>query len=219
MSPIQAELIRRMVATKIQEASKTRGDVPGEWKRWSEEILRPKIDWRKELAAAIRSALSTVSGAVDYSRSVPSRRQSAYGRVIMPALRRPDPNVAVVVDTSASVSDEEVGRAIAETGGIIEAAGLREGVRVLSVDAEVHATQRVFRPDQIELYGGGGTNMARGIEAAERLRPQPDVIVVITDGYTPWPDTPPRKVKVIVVLTVRENEKFVPGWAKTIVVE
>ncbi|MBT9258226.1 MAG: VWA domain-containing protein [Clostridiales bacterium] len=215
---MEAELIRRSVAQAIREAAKTRGDVPASEARWAEEVLRPKVDWRKELAGAIRASLGTVSGAVDYSHSVPARRQAAYGKVIMPAPRQPEPRVAVVVDTSGSMGDQELARAVAEVAGVLQAAGARQGVTVLSTDAAVQVTRQVFRREQVELIGGGGTDMARGIEAAEALNPRPDIIVVITDGLTPWPDHPP-KARVIVALTQEDTQSRVPGWAKTIVLD
>jgi predicted metal-dependent peptidase len=47
------------------------------------------------------------------------------------------------------------------------------------------------RREGIALVGGGGTDLRTGFAAALRTRPRPDVAVVLTDGQTPWPDTPP----------------------------
>ena len=215
ISRAEAELVRRDVARQIMEHSQARGNVPGHWTRWADEKLRPRIDWRKELAAAVRHAVADVTGAVDYSYRKPSRRQGQVGngKVILPSLRRPVPSVAVVVDTSGSIDDAMLSQALAEISGILKSLGQREGVHVLSVDAQVHACRKVFRTGQVQLTGGGGTDMGEGIEAATKLRPRPQVCVVITDGYTPWPDTPPRGMKVIVALTGDGNT---PEWAKTI---
>ena len=73
-------------------------------------------------------------------------------------------------------------------------------MRVLSCDAQVHAVKRVSRASQIELLGGGGTDMGEGIAQALSLKPRPSVIVVLTDGFTPWPAGAPRGAKVIVGL-------------------
>ena len=60
--------------------------------------------------------------------------------------------------------------ALAAVGGMgVRAA--REGLVVLAVDAEVHVTKQVFRANEVNLVGGGGTDMRVGIEAAARLRP------------------------------------------------
>ena len=42
--------------------------------------------------------------------------------------------------------------------------------------------------------------MGAGIEAAVRARPRPGVVVVLTDGYTPWPASLPKGVHVVVGL-------------------
>ena len=211
----EGELIRRDVARQIKEHSQGRGTVPGHWARWAEEKLRPKVDWRRELAAAVRHAVADVAGASDYSYRRPSRRQGQVGngKVVLPALRHPVPSVAVVVDTSGSISDAMLAQALAEVAGVLKAAGQREGVHVLACDAQVQACRRVFRPEQVQLAGGGGTDMGAGLEAAAKLRPSPQVAVVVTDGYTPWPDRPPRGMKVVVALT---GDGEVPEWAKAI---
>ena len=215
VSHAESEMIRRDVARQIMEHSQARGNVPGHWTRWADEKLRPKIDWRKELASAVRHAVADVAGASDYSYRRPSRRQGQVGngKVVLPALRRPLPSVAVVVDTSGSVNDVMLSQALAEVSGILKGLGQRESVHVLACDAEVQACRRVFRPEQVQLAGGGGTNMGAGLEAAAKLKPTPQVAVVITDSYTPWPDTAPRGMKVIVALT---GEGKTPEWAKTI---
>jgi len=124
--------------------------------------------------------------------------------------------VAVVVDTSGSIDDAMLSQALAEISGILKGLGQREGVHVLAVDSQVHTCQRVFRPEQVKVAGGGGTDMGVGLEAAAKLRPVPQVAVVITDGHTPWPDTAPRGMKVIVALT---GDGKAPDWAKTVRIE
>lgn len=79
--------------------------------------------------------------------------------------------------------------------------GLRgTNVRVLACDAEVHSIKRVSRASQVELLGGGGTDMGQGIAQALELRPCPSIVVVLTDGFTPWPHAAPKGAKVIVGL-------------------
>ncbi len=216
----EAELIRREVARRILEHSRSRGSVPGQLVRWAEEKLRPKVDWRRELAAAIRCAISDVAGQTDYSYRRPSRRQGVVGdgMVILPALRQPVPEIAIVVDTSGSINDKMLSQALAEVAGVLRAIGQRDGVHVLAVDAAVQSSRRVFNTSQVWLVGGGGTDMGVGISAAERLCPRPEVCIVVTDGYTPWPAQRPRGMRVIVVL-LDEGGSPVPEWARVIRVE
>ena len=76
--------------------------------------------------------------------------------------------------------------------------------------------QYVFPPEQIELSGGGGTDMAALIVAAAEERPAPKAILVVTDGFTGWPREPvgPR---VVACLTQAGTAEGVPGWIKTVV--
>ena len=59
---------------------------------------------------------------------------------------------------------------------------------------------RVSSARQVELVGGGGTDMGAGIAAADALRPRPAITVALTDGYTPWPDRAPKGMRVVLVL-------------------
>lgn len=113
------------------------------------------------------------------------------------------------------MSDQKVAQALAEVGGVLRACGLRQGVTVLAVDTQVQTCRRVFRPEQVELRGGGGTDMGAGIEAALRLRPRPQVIVVLTDGETAWPDQPPRGARVVVGVMGKRAD-LVPTWARVV---
>ena len=78
---------------------------------------------------------------------------------------------------------------------------------------------------QVQLIGGGGTDMGAGLAAATGLRPRPQVVVVLTDGWTPWPARSPRAVSVVVGLLadppldgggVGGGPAGVPSWARTV---
>lgn len=190
ISPARAKLIRRKTAEAITEHVRSRGTVPGQWERWAETLITPKVHWTKELAASIRASLGDVAGQVDYTYRRISRRQSVFPRIVQPALRSPTPKLAVVIDTSGSMSTDMLTQALTECKGVLQAAGMNY-VPVLPCDAQVHSVQKIFNPRQIQLQGGGGTDMGEGIEAAKNLKPKPDVVIFFTDMLTPWPDEPP----------------------------
>jgi hypothetical protein len=61
--------------------------------------------------------------------------------------------------------------------------------------------------------------MREGIAAAVELRPTPQVVVVLTDGYTPWPSAAPPGVSVVVGLIGPEyapGDRIVPQWARAV---
>lgn len=195
------------------------GTVPAGLRRWAEDLLQARVDWRKALAAEIRRGVAAVVGCVDYSYRRPSRRASVVIDVILPTMVKPRPEVAVVCDTSGSMAEALLGQALAEIDGLVRGLGLTgQRLRVLACDAAVHGVQRVASARQVELIGGGGTNMGEGIEGARQLKPPPSLVVVLTDGFTPWPAEPPKGVKVVVGV-LREGGPSAPSWARVIQID
>jgi predicted metal-dependent peptidase len=211
----QADLLRRQVAQDVIAHGKQPGTVPAGLLRWAEAVLSPKVNWRAVLAAELRRAVAEVSGAVDYSYRRPSRRSAVAGPVVLPALRRPVPEVAVVCDTSGSMTEDLLAMVLAEVEGLLRALGLARQVRVLACDTAVAPAQRVSSARQVELIGGGGTDMGAGIGAAAALRPRPAVTVVLTDGYTPWPAAAPKGMRVVVGL-LGESAPEAPPWTRSV---
>ena len=218
LSGWQAELLRRQVAQEVIAHGKQAGTVPAGLLRWAEEVLTPKVNWRALLAAELRRAVAEVSGAVDYSYRRPSRRSAVSGPVVLPALRRPVPQVAVVCDTSGSMTEDLLAMVLAEVEGLLRALGLARQVRVLACDTAVAPAQRVSSARQVQLVGGGGTDMGAGIAAAAALRPRPAVAVVPTDGYTPWPAAAPKGMRVVVGL-LGSRAPEAPEWARAVRVD
>jgi len=215
LSPWQSRLLCRQVAQDCVRHAREAGNVPAGLLRWAEQVLQPAVDWRRVLAAELRRAVADTAGAVDYSYRRPSRRASVAGSVVLPALRRPVPEVAVVCDTSGSMTEDLLAAALAEVEGLLRSLGLARQVRVLACDTAVGPARRVTSARQVELVGGGGTDMAAGIAAAAALRPRPAVTVVLTDGFTPWPDRPPRGTRVVVALLGDEAPDG-PDWARAV---
>ena len=184
---------RDAVRFRVAEGIKGRpGDAPEGWRRWADEAFQPPQPWRQLLGAAVRSAAGASGAGGDHSYRRPSRRSAAVPGVLLPSLRRMPPRVCVVIDTSGSVSDAELGSALLEVAAISRAVGgRRDLVSVISCDAAAGIAVPLCRAENIELVGGGGTDLRSGFARALRSRPRPDVIVALTDGQTPWPSAQP----------------------------
>lgn len=216
MSEVEKELIRRMTAKEILDHQKQTGNNPMGLGRWAEELLNSRIPWQQEISAMVRYAVGRAKGAKDYTYRNPDFRRKT-GDFILPSLYEPVPNVTIVVDTSGSISQRELTMAITEIKAILTKVMSGEGIHVIACDAAVHSTQKVFDVKQIsKLAGGGGTDMGVGIARADELRS--DVTIVLTDGYTPWPQSPPR-TRVIVGLIGNNAKDSVPEWAKCVLIE
>lgn len=211
----QADLLRRQVAAEILRHGREAGTVPAGLARWAQQTLAPVVDWRTLLAAELRRAVADRAGAADYSYRRPSRRAAATGDVVLPALRRPVPDVAVVCDTSGSMTDELLAMTLAEVEGLLRSLGAIRQLRVLACDAAAAPAQRVSSARQVQLTGGGGTDMGAGITAAAALRPRPSITVVLTDGFTPWPAQPPKGIRVLIAL-LGDHCPDAPSWARSV---
>ncbi|WP_351226880.1 VWA-like domain-containing protein [Streptomyces sp. NPDC002133] len=207
------------------------GTAPKGWRRWAEEAFHPPQPWRELLGAAIRSATSGPGAGDDYTYGRPARRSAGVPGVVLPSLRRRPPRVSVVIDTSGSVSDAELGGALHEVAAISRAVGgRRDLITVLPCDAAARIVHPLCHAEGIPLVGGGGTDLRTGFAKALRARPRPDVIVALTDGQTPWPDTRPP-CRTVVGLFPRQqaagswdedNPDYVPdsppAWARVVVI-
>ncbi len=206
---VEGMALRRETARAVQLAARWPGDVPGGVRRWASGVLEARVPWRRVLARAMRGALERAAGAWDYTRSRPSRRVAARPDVLLPSLVRPDGPVAVIVDTSGSMSAEDLSRALAELRGVIRTA--ERAVSVIACDAAVQGVAAVTRPEAVELRGGGGTDMGEALAEAARLRPRPVLVVVLTDGYTPWPEHRPAGLRRVMVVLVAGGPPEVVG--------
>lgn len=214
------DLIRRQIAETVRAAEQSgRGTVPEGLRRWANEVLAPPVvPWYRVLRGAVRSSMAEAAGRTDYSYSRPARRRLAG--VVLPAMRGPKLTVSIVVDTSGSMSQQDLSAAMSEIGGVLKSAGVAsERVTVLSCDADSSAPQRVRRVQDVVLTGGGGTDMRIGITAACSVVPQPQVVVILTDGDTPWPEVPVRGTKLVcVVIGNLDAATRTPDFATTVAI-
>lgn len=215
ISEAQAEVLREAVAQAVlQQASRNPGSVPGHLVRWAQERKQPKVDWRRALQSLVRQHLASAQGRTDYRYDRPSRRQ-AVSPFVLPRLRAPQPKVAVVIDTSGSVQDEELAQALAEIEAVVRTTGVP--VDVCSGDTKLQTFQRgLFRASQVTLQGGGGTDLGQVLAELAARRVPYDLVVVITDGYSPWPEEDPGPWPVLVVCT---TDQPAPAWAKLVKVQ
>lgn len=218
VSQIEAEAIRRNVAEKVTEINnnpRTRGTVPGSLVQWAEDFLNPVIPWQTLLRKAARKASTIIAGDTTQTFTKPPRR-SPPG-IILPKKVARKTVAAFYIDTSGSVTDDEIHQSVAEVR-----AALRTSLADLTVsfvDAEVYTSTRLrgrrFKTDELQR---GGTDMTKCFEHAEQLYPKPNLIIVMTDGETPWPEEPNRGTRTIICLTQEPSSYYAPpSWAWRII--
>jgi len=213
-SPIELEGIRQATAQKIKAAADGRGNVPGGIKRWADDVLAPpKVDWRRELPNLVKRGVSLAKGKVDFTFAKTRKRAG----VINPTMASFKPRVAMVFDTSGSMSDADITNSIVEGVGLVRKGGVDEAWIIACDTAPTKpAKMKGLSGKSIKevLAGGGGTDMGAGIRAAAKVKPH--VTVVFTDLDTGWPTEKPVGAGEVIIVGVRKSNCPTPEWARKV---
>lgn len=208
----ESTLIREGVAQAVLEHEKTIGNLPASLVRWAEWEIERRIDWRQRLKRILGKRIGDAQLArCDYSFRRANRRYQTATNIILPSLRQSTtPKLVVVVDTSGSVGENELKYAVGEVLNLAQT--FQTDILVIPCDAQAYEatkirTKRDFQTDT--LKGGGGTDMIAGIEAAKTHKP--DAIIVITDGYTPYPTNADKQVVWCIYSTDRSDTPTPPS--------
>ncbi|MPV50047.1 VWA containing CoxE family protein [Pseudactinotalea sp. HY160] len=228
-----AEHRRVIVSTAaqiVEHASKGRGTVPAGLVDQARGLLEPSVTpWQRVLGSLVRRSVRFRAGQdrPDAMRRDRRRHNIVLGqsgaKVIYPGRRSPKVRVAVVRDTSGSMSAGDLDCVTSEVVAISKRLRIRgRDLTILDVDADVHTARGFAGAGSMqEVVGRGGTDMRVGIERALTLPGGVDVIVVLTDGGTPWPVEPVR-VPVIAALVgewAEQTAEVVPDWMPHLVIE
>jgi predicted metal-dependent peptidase len=216
MTEAEQKVLERVVAQAIEQQMKGRGTGQGGLNRWVQKILHPRRDPLQVLESTVRATCQTGPGYGMFTYRHPNRRQPR-GLPKLPVHRQPVCRVAVLVDSSGSMGAKDLGEALGVIGRVLKKMP-PDSVRIYTGDTKAGPAQKVFRPEQVKIVGGGGTDVGRMLESVAKESPEPDVILAVTDGDTPWPA---RKVKprVVAYLTRRYYAKQVPVWITKIVAD
>ena len=206
---IEDQLLEQ-VEKKIEEHEQHhpgRGNVPAGLIQTIKAKLRPQPNPWDQLRATVGKAIANPRGIPDYTYQRVNRRQFAMPNAPrLKGIKKYSPKAAVIIDTSGSMSYGCLAKAIVVVKQGLQAIG---EVPVVTCDARVSSDQVLKNVhDEFELIGGGGTDMRVPIDYVEK-KYKPDVIVLVTDTGTPWPDVP-TKGQLIVAAT---QDGFVPAWA------
>ena len=142
-----------------------------------------------------------------------SRRNRRYASTVLPSLKSPGMNELVLVgDTSGSMFHKSVFERVATAIDYIVRVVKPLNVHVIWADDADCSNQEDFEPGQeiiLNPKGGGGTDMRKPLAFAEER--SPEVVVLVTDAYTPWPESTPYPL--IIACT---TDAECPEWAQVV---
>jgi predicted metal-dependent peptidase len=177
---------QKRMAAAAQQALKA-GKLGGEMARMVDHLLQPRLPWRMLLARYM-----SATGRDDFSYMRPSRRE---GEAILPSLRSAQLDVVLAVDTSGSITDQELSEFLAEIDAL--KGQLRARITLLACDADLaEACPWHFEPWEEcrltqHLQGGGGTRFTPVFEWVDRQDRYPDLLVYFTDAAGEFPSFRP----------------------------
>jgi predicted metal-dependent peptidase len=165
------------------------GKLDGAMARLVDHFLQPQLPWRALLARYM-----TASARDDYSYIRPSSRRGCGA--IFPALRSNEVVVVAAIDTSGSISEEEIREFVSEVDGL--KGQIRATVTLLACDQEIVGEPQTFHSwealevDPAWIKGGRGTRFEPVFEWLEQEDRAPDLLLYFTDAEGRFPAMPPR---------------------------
>lgn len=206
---VENELLRR-VEKKLEQENPQPGTAAGTFADSIRQHLRPAPDPWKLLRNLVgrTTANANVFPLHTYSRR--NRRQGAYPNMpLLKGIKHESPSACCIIDTSGSMCGEALRKALNAVNQGVRTIGK---LRVIWGDVQVCGDTEfaAFTPE-FRFTGRGGTDMRPLIEHAIKEH-DPDLICVVTDGWTPWPSAKPKKAKMVVALTEEGCVRSLPKW-------
>lgn len=204
-SEIQDILIRASIQSKM--AGNTPGSIPGDVAIYLNGLLNPKLPWNRILQKYLHATAKS-----DYSFRKANRR--FFPKYHLPSLHSESlMNIAIAVDASGSVSDEDFKVFVSETSGILRM--MRpEKITLIQFDTEiikVDEVRSVMDLSKVTFTGRGGTDIHPVLEWATVNKPQ--LLLVFTDGEFRFTDV---KTKVPVLWVIHNSPQFTAPFGKVI---
>ena len=201
-TPEERERLEQQVTASVARAAsagRLAGKLPGALQELVDAALYPTLPWQELLH---RFMTITCRDTETWTR-----RNRRYPDLCLPGRDgRRMGEVIYIGDTSGSISKDDLCRVASEVGYIVEVIK-PERTRLVWADTKVQGIQtfEAGEPVKPEPKGRGGTDMR--VPLAEVAQYNPIVVVLHTDGETPWPDTAPP-FPLIVVCTTKADVPF-----------
>jgi predicted metal-dependent peptidase len=197
---------QQRLAGAAQQALRA-GKLRGSLARLVDHLLQPQLPWRMLLARYLTSVARD-----DYSFQRPSRRE---GAAILPSLKSASIDLVIVLDTSGSISDEEMHEFLGEINAIKGQAGARIALHACDERLAEDGPWRCEPWEELRLpekfRGGGGTRFTPAFDWIEHQDRKPDLLVYFTDANGEFPKQEPSYP----VLWLVKGKKPVP-WGQRI---
>jgi predicted metal-dependent peptidase len=163
--------------------AKARGKMPGTLEHVVAEVMSPKVDWRTVLWPFFTDLVND-----DFSWRKPNRAYISEDEYLPSMHEEACGKVAVMLDTSGSISDGQGKLFISETAAVLAQVQPEQVIYVQCDDGiqSVKVLERGQRltDDDLRFKGRGGTSFAPAFEYIAEKHPDVEAIVYLTDLET-----------------------------------
>jgi len=181
MKKIKEEIKEGMMAAAQAAGA---GNTPKEVQRMIKELTEPKMNWREILRQQIQSTVRN-----DYTFARPSRKGWHTGAVL-PGMNFDETiDVAIALDMSGSIGDDQARDFLSEIKGIMDEYK-DYNIKLWCFDTQVY-NEEDFSADggtdlmDYKIMGGGGTDFDVNWDYMKQNDYVPKKFIMFTDGY-PW---------------------------------
>lgn len=192
-----------MKAAVNQALQVAKGTLPENLERQIKEMLETVVPWHILLRDLVeRSARN------DYDWTRPSRRYLSGGFVLPSLISEQLPEVAIAIDTSASITEEQLSTFSAEASAVLGTYDTT--IRIIYCDARVQEEEIFTRADlplKLKMIGGGGTKFAPVFEYITEKGYIPSCLIYFTDLYGSFPKEEPDYPTMWLVPKPRDNRE------------
>ncbi len=177
---------QKNLASSAQLAQQA-GKLDGEFVKLIDFFLQPQFSWQSLLSQYMVSFARD-----DFSYTIPSRRS---GNAILPSLRSSQIDITVAIDTSGSISQNEIDEFVAEINAI--KSNIRASITLIACDEKV-SKELIWRFEAWEeltfpasLGGGKGTNFNPVFDYVNAQDTTSSVLIYFTDAKGKFPGFKP----------------------------
>jgi predicted metal-dependent peptidase len=166
-------------------AARMKGKLPSHIGELVDGILQPKLTWQ----ALLRDMVT--SGAKSDFRLSPPNKKHLYRGFVLPSITGEEIKVGIGIDTSGSISSEELKIFLSEVKGICDQYE-NHTIFLWAADTEIHDEYEIHEFDDLpkSFHGRGGTDFRAVCAVADTK--DISCLIFFTDLCGEFPDKPPR---------------------------
>jgi predicted metal-dependent peptidase len=209
LNEAEKKMIQKQAEYQIQQTannirSKNRGNIPGELAEILDKIENPeapKFDWKGYLRRFAGGSQKV------YTKKLRRKFNKRFGH--LPGLKiKPKKHLCVAIDTSASVSSDELKEFFGEIDHIFKTGA---DITIVQCDTKIVDISPYKKGCELTIKGRGGTNFTPAVDHYNEHQKKYSGLIYLTDGEAPNPLTPPKGRALWVMSSKSSMNDSLPG--------